>query len=615
LALLFLLISAGAAHASEPAFVLAPDVIRPGKYYDVLVDAPYDGNAFLTLLTEDEYFVTIILSDYPLQAGENRLTWDGMRQDDAVPAPGEYILRFAMDDGAYTDRPLRIGDPYPILSQFSQSDTILSDAPLSITFSSSEDGSLGVSLLSLADGTACELEEAVAHTGVNAHEWDGAVQNGRVPDGAYALIFTLRTENGFESIPHYVNIEVLSPGGSEVDKDTSGIVPGEGFKLNIPAEASPEEPTDSLSKLLDVLASMPTEPPVVSSGAQGTTGPLDDPDPEEATDLYEFSDEFSDSEEPANPQGIQVSATVEIVDTDLDEPTRDPLAIPSYGMSVSPPYSSVSDGGFWSMTPGELDDGAIWEILTQPIVVYDGGIPQGVKSHAYLMENPDGTGKKVAQLHTQSQGVHVIGEPNQFGYVLVEAFSNYDRDYFPKTDEEKAQAFDLKYGYVRADHLKTVDVMTDMALLIDKLTQRMYIFIDGVRVTELLISTGTWTNSKDMMFETVPGEFITVSHVGAFPFGNMVCDMAIRINGGVLLHEVPHKVNADKSRNYSSFEGWLGTKQSHGCVRIQRLKNEDGYNCAWLWNNIKKNKPYKVIIWDDLNRYDSPSTWYPNPKN
>ncbi|GHU83228.1 hypothetical protein FACS1894196_2750 [Clostridia bacterium] len=280
----------------------------------------------------------------------------------------------------------------------------------------------------------------------------------------------------------------------------------------------------------------------------------------------------------------------------------------------SAPYSDSADGSFWSMTPGELDDQAIWDILMQPIVVYDGGIKAGAKSHAYLMENPDGTGKKIAQLHTQSQGVHLLGEANADGYVLVEAFSNYDPDFQPKTEDERAHAFEVKRGYVLAKNLKTVEVMPDMALLIDKLTQRMYLFIDGKRETELLISTGKIADNK-YYNETIAGEYITVSHTGLFQSGNMFCDMAIRINGGILIHEVPHKQNGDGTRNYSAFEGYLGTKQSHGCVRVQRLKNADGYNHRWIWQNFKSAKPYKVIIWDDINRVDTPAVWYPNPKN
>ncbi len=272
---------------------------------------------------------------------------------------------------------------------------------------------------------------------------------------------------------------------------------------------------------------------------------------------------------------------------------------------LSPPYSSVADGTFWSMTPGETDDAVIWDILMQPITIYDGGEPAGTKSHAYMRENPDGTGARVAQLHQQSQGVHVIGEVNEHGYVLIEAFSNYDPDFRPKTDEEKAHAFDLKQGYVRASRLKTIEVETNIAMVIDKKTQRMAVFIGGKRVTEFLISTGLIADGK-YFYETIAGEFITASYVDSFDSsGGMICRMGIRINGGTLLHEVPHYKARGGKLDYSSFEPFLGTKASHGCVRIQRELNADGYNHEWLWDMLRSNKgEYKVIIWDDLGRVD-----------
>lgn len=297
-----------------------------------------------------------------------------------------------------------------------------------------------------------------------------------------------------------------------------------------------------------------------------------------------------------------------------DVPAQDTVT-KTENSQVSPPYSSVDDGSYWSMTPGEVDDQVIWDILMQPITVYDGGLDTRPKTHAYIMENPDGTGLKLAQLHAQSQGLHVIGEKNEYGYVLVEAFSNYDENNNPKTEQERADAFTLRRGYVKASHLKTINVMPDIAFVIDKLTQRMYIYENGVRTEELLIATGKISDNK-YYNETIAGEYITVSHTGDFPSGNMVCRMAIRINGGILLHEVPHKLNADGSRNYSAFEGYLGTKQSHGCIRIQRLPSSKmGYNQKWIWDTLAKGKPYKVIIWDDANRLDTPTTWYPNPKN
>ena len=307
----------------------------------------------------------------------------------------------------------------------------------------------------------------------------------------------------------------------------------------------------------------------------------------------------------ADPTQNATDAPVDMVDI---TPTPAPTATPA---PTSAPYSSVDDGTFWSMHPGELDDEVIWDILTQPIVVYDDGREAGTFEHAYLMENPDGSGERVAQLHVQSQGVHVIGEENEYGYVLVEAFSNYDLDYNVYTQEEREHAFDLRQGYVQAKYLKTVEVNQHQGLLIDKLTQRMYLFLDGERVTEFLISTGKITSDEKYHYETIAGEYITISRTGAFGDEDMYCDMAIRINGGILIHEVPCMIAPDGYYDYDPYEPYLGTKASHACVRVQRELTPEGYNHEWLWDNLELNT--KVLIWDDANRLDTPTTWQPNP--
>ena len=284
---------------------------------------------------------------------------------------------------------------------------------------------------------------------------------------------------------------------------------------------------------------------------------------------------------------------------------------------VSPPVTDAKDGTYWAMTPGELDDREIWRLLTQPILVYNNGNidPSG---HAWLRENPDGTGGRVAQIHGLSQGLHVVGETNEYGYCLVEAFSNYDPGYQPLTPYEKEHAFDVKRGYIKAEHLQTVYVSQEYGLLVDKLTQRMYLFRDGVRAAEFIISTGLIVDGKYFR-ETVAGEFTTIAYREGFWTNDVYSSYGIRYNGGSLIHEVPSYVNEDGTRNHSVFERSLGKKSSGNCVRVQRVPNPLGLNQKWLYQTLKSEDPfgpqerYKVIVWDDKNRVDTPSVWFETP--
>lgn len=558
LALLIAVCCGLSAYAQGPQFTAAPNVIRPGKLYTFTLASPSQGTVDVVLLDHTGQKICDLYADYPVEEGENKVIWDGLFLDSTIVPTGEYTIQLLHEDGESSETSFRIGMPYPLLTHLRQTSGGPDEGGFEISYNASVLGKVNIQLQDHQLNTTMQYLSLEAEQGENSFFWEYDDGEDALPVGSYSLIMTLYSENGEESSSQKLYFEM-----NEQESD-------EEFLINDTADEVIGD-----SSINDTIDELPT-----------------------------FNTEDSSSRE-----NIDI-AIANLPATDDETPPE------SVAAAKTPPYSTVDNGSYWSMTPGELDDSVIWEVLMQPITVYDGGLDTKPKTHAYVMENPDGTGERVAQLHAQSQGLNVIGEKNEYGYVLVEVFSNYDENYNPKTDQERADAFKLKRGYVKASHLKTVKVMPDIAFVIDKLTQRMYVFENGVRTEELLIATGKISDKK-YYNETIPGEYITISHTGDFPSGNMVCRMAIRINGGILLHEVPHKVNADGTRNYSAFEGYLGTKQSHGCIRIQRLPSEKmKYNAKWIWDTLEKGKPYKVIIWDDMNpRYDQPTTWYPNPKN
>ena len=241
---------------------------------------------------------------------------------------------------------------------------------------------------------------------------------------------------------------------------------------------------------------------------------------------------------------------------------------------------------FWQMTYDITDEAAVWAVLTAPMTVLD--VKQ--KEYVYPLDAPDGKkqsyGTRSGYIYGQSAGVHVL-ETLDNGWSLIEAYDEYDT---------------LIRGYVKSSLLITKVPDQEYGMVIDKLTQRLYIFKDGHLFTTLLCSTGL-VNKTQPFNETASGEFMLVSPTGGFWSGNMFCDMAIRFNGGDLIHEVPCLVSSDGStKDYSPFESKLGSKASHGCVRIQRKQNEDGINMKWIWQNRKMG--IKVLVWDDTNRYE-----------
>lgn len=226
---------------------------------------------------------------------------------------------------------------------------------------------------------------------------------------------------------------------------------------------------------------------------------------------------------------------------------------------------------------------ACWELLMRPIIVLD--VAENEK--VYPLKTPDG--KKVNNdklggfINGASSAIHVLGE-DEDGWTLIEGMDYYNR---------------IIRGYVKTELIKTVTPSDQYGIIVDKLTQRLYVFEKGHLLTSLIVSTGK--PNKDQPYnETSSGEYLIVSWTGALVDERMVCEMALRYNGGDMIHQVPYHVTTDGGKDYSTFEARLGTKASHGCIRVQRDKNTDGYNEEWLWDHLKKYT--KVVIWDDAGR-------------
>jgi hypothetical protein len=269
----------------------------------------------------------------------------------------------------------------------------------------------------------------------------------------------------------------------------------------------------------------------------------------------------------------------------LSEATAKPDGTPvaPADFSTSPAGSELS---YWTLPMDITNEAAIWEVMTQPITVLKG---DQKKSYA-LRASPEDGAEAVGEITYDSQGVRVL-ETLDNGWSLVESYSSSFHDSKIKVWGNMVQ------GYVKTSLLQTKTPSQKYGLIIDKLTQRMYVFKDGKKFTELAISTGLLGDPNKPYTETWAGEYLIVSRVGKFFSDNLQCDMALRFDNGNLIHQVPYTLNADGSKYFDKTEPKLGTKASHGCVRVQRKKNADGVNMSWLWDNLELNT--SVLVWED----------------
>lgn len=260
---------------------------------------------------------------------------------------------------------------------------------------------------------------------------------------------------------------------------------------------------------------------------------------------------------------------------------------------------AIASSWFGEFDP--LDEEAAWARLMEDITVLNVNNNEKV----YLSDGPNGLRKTTDEhrgfFYGESVAVRVLDE--QDGWSQIEAYNDCD---------------ELEIGWVRPGRLKTVTPNQEYGLIVDKMTQRLYIYKEGKLLTTLLISTGTTSGSNSDYNETASGEFLLCSATGGFWSGNLWCDQAIRFNGGDLLHLVPAIVSSDGTvKDYSICESALGSRASHGCIRVQRVANEDGYNHQWIWDNLRSKKNVKLIVWDDdgrkLERLDDSESVYYNP--
>ena len=269
------------------------------------------------------------------------------------------------------------------------------------------------------------------------------------------------------------------------------------------------------------------------------------------------------------------------------------------------------DTCFWQMNMGEMDEAAIWEILTQPVTVLKGKQRQQIRVRNEPRESCE---DYVGVVTCTSQAVHIIEQGDT--WTLIEAYSSAE-------EGSAVPVFALPFqGYVKTELLQEEPVDQTYGLVIDKLQQRLYVFKEGKLFSTLLCSTG-YARADTPFAETPAGEYLMVSWTGGFWAGSLYCDMGMRINSGILIHEVPCLISTDETtgetvRDYARCERYLGEKASHGCIRVQREKTPEGVNAKWLWDQLHR-KPYtKVLIWDDAGRElgypDDDLLLYYNPK-
>lgn len=445
-----------------------------------------------------------------------------------------------------------------------------------IRFNAPSDMDLDI-VLTQGDTSEVLFEQYPAKAGENSFSWDGTVQDGLLAQGQYQLAL----KGSETSTSSDITIGPESPILSDVVPSDSHLVPGVHFsvqvKANMQGNLSIElmEPETLLYEGL--VPEGPSEIPWDgTAGGQVLT-------PGEYTLILKLTD---DSGFTSTAQHLSI--TVDEQGAAPDQASK--VSFQADDRPVAPAdFSQTPSNGelnYWTLPMDITNEAAIWEVMMQPITVLDGNEKLAYK----LRARPENDAEAVGEVTYWSQGVRVL-ETLDNGWSLVESYSSSFKGSKVSVWGEMVQ------GYVKTNLLKTKNPSQKYGIVIDKLTQRMYIFKEGKLFSELLVSTGLVSDPDKLYTETQAGDYLLVSKVGKFMSDNLHCEMAIRFNNGNLIHQVPYTLRADGSKYFDKTEPKLGTKASHGCIRVQRKKNPQGVNMTWLWNNLDMNT--RVLIWED----------------
>ena len=561
LTLLFLPVISVSAEEAALSIATPAETIRPGKAFLLSFTAPRDGVCDLVLRDAAGAHVMDVVTDVTVSAGENQLWWNGTSGGES-PAAGVYQLVLAMG-GEETSCTVVIGAWAPYLTSI----VPVKDAQtqtMTVTFYASVDGLLTVGLWS--GNVWSMLENRQINAGMNSVEWDAS----DMELDTYALTLTLTDDTGFSSNEEHI-----------------GVAPEDfGIATPTPLPTATPEPVEAVLTPIDnpTATPVPEEPTATPEPVEVELTPVEEPTaiPEET--------------EAAAPEGdAGLDMEIEIDHTDAEAVAEEPTATPVpaaedivYTPSYGSPYALTEkdEGTYWGTPMDITDTEAIWTMLTSPMTVVD----SSYKGQKKVYAEPSEDSRTVAVVTGSSQGVRVI-ETLDNGWTLIELYSSTFHD-------NSIEAWNmLVQGYIKTSMLETKEVNKKYHIIVDKLTQRLYLFGEGKLLTTLLVSTGV-ANAEQPYNETRSGDFLYISPTGGFSSDNMFCPMGMKFNDGDLLHEVPYIQRSEGgTKIYSTTEPYLGQRASHGCIRVQRKNNADGYDMEWIWDHRKD--VGRIVVWED----------------
>ena len=184
----------------------------------------------------------------------------------------------------------------------------------------------------------------------------------------------------------------------------------------------------------------------------------------------------------------------------------------------------------------------------------------GEGSRIYIKAQASASSKNVGYIYGSLHGVKILKQVGKFYYIEATDYASL------KTVK----------GYVYTWQLKTVKPSGAYSLVVDLSDQRVYIFKGKDLLKTIICSTGLDGTP------TPTGTYLVGDRGPYFYTGyknSTVCYNWVRINNNFLFHSVLFNT---KGQVYEAEAAKLGTKASHGCIRVPLDESK------WIYDNISR---------------------------
>lgn len=250
------------------------------------------------------------------------------------------------------------------------------------------------------------------------------------------------------------------------------------------------------------------------------------------------------------------------------------VELPFTAVDGAPPRHSLAVTPRGNFLPETLDDAAVWQAMMAPLTVVKGRAL--IRHNVY--ERPDTASPVLGKVSGETAGLDVLALEGAFARVGAWRYS--DGSYME--------------GYIQQDRLTTLYPNRHWGLLLNKKEQTMTVYFDGAVLGRVRVSTGMMA-ARNLMRESRAGAFALGQRLPSFDNLGYRYRYAMRVDGGNLIHQVGYPI--DSAMNFELEDSRMGSKASHGCIRVDRFPGEGGINAFWMWTHLPSTT--KLLVLDD----------------